>query len=189
MDGEAWWAAVHGVVQSRIRLKWLSSSRWSNSCLGTQQPWYFPPVGNPMEPLGTLKARTNTKNYPLVTWSTPWSIAFMLQGVVSSSRAFPGVSGKEPICQCRRCRGWSFYPWVRMIPWRRKWQPTPVFLLEKSHGQEGVGWLQTMGSQRVRHNWATHTHIHKHINTHTHTHKHTHTHINPHTHRHTYIFL
>ena len=25
--------------------------------------------------------------------------------------------------------------WVRKIPWRRKWQPTPVFLPEKSHGQ------------------------------------------------------
>ena len=26
-------------------------------------------------------------------------------------------------------------PWLRKIPWRRKWQPTLVFLLEKSHGQ------------------------------------------------------
>ena len=26
MDGEAWWAAVHGVAQSRIQLKRLSSS-------------------------------------------------------------------------------------------------------------------------------------------------------------------
>ena len=29
-------------------------------------------------------------------------------------------------------------PWVRKIPWRRKWQPTPVFLPEKSHGQRNV---------------------------------------------------
>ena len=28
-----------------------------------------------------------------------------------------------------------FDPWVRKIPWRRKWQPTPVFLLGKFHGQ------------------------------------------------------
>ena len=26
-------------------------------------------------------------------------------------------------------------PWLREIPWRRKWQPTPVFLPGKSHGQ------------------------------------------------------
>ena len=25
-------------------------------------------------------------------------------------------------------------PWVGKIPWRRKWQPTPVFLLGESHG-------------------------------------------------------
>ena len=29
-------------------------------------------------------------------------------------------------------------PWVRMIPWRRKWQPTPVFLPEKSLGQRSL---------------------------------------------------
>ena len=34
-------------------------------------------------------------------------------------------SGKESTCQCRRHR---FDPWVGKIPWRRKWQPTPVFL-------------------------------------------------------------
>ena len=35
-----------------------------------------------------------------------------------------------------------FNPWVRKIPWRRKWQLTPVFLPRKSHGQrslEGYG--------------------------------------------------
>ena len=29
-------------------------------------------------------------------------------------------------------------PWVRKIPWRRKWQPTPVFLPGKSHGQRSL---------------------------------------------------
>ena len=41
-------------------------------------------------------------------------------------------SGKEPACQCRRCR---FNPWVRKPPWRRKRQPTPVFLPGESHGR------------------------------------------------------
>ena len=45
------------------------------------------------------------------------------------------LSGKEPNCQCRRCR---FDPWVRKIPWRRKWQHTPVFLPGKSHGQRSL---------------------------------------------------
>ena len=33
-----------------------------------------------------------------------------------------------------QCRKPGFYPWVGKIPWRRKWQPTPVFLPGESHG-------------------------------------------------------
>ena len=48
---------------------------------------------------------------------------------------FPGGgSGKEPACQCRRHERHGFNPWVGKIPWRREWQPTPVFLLGESHG-------------------------------------------------------
>ena len=32
----------------------------------------------------------------------------------------------------------GFDPWVGKIPWRRKWLPTPVFLLGKSHGQRSL---------------------------------------------------
>ena len=32
----------------------------------------------------------------------------------------------------------GFHPWVRMMPWRRAWQPTPVFLPGKSHGQRSL---------------------------------------------------
>ena len=39
---------------------------------------------------------------------------------------------KGSACQCRRHRIDS---WIRKILWRRKWQPTPVFLYGKSHGQ------------------------------------------------------
>ena len=42
------------------------------------------------------------------------------------------LSGKESACQCKRP---GFDPWVRKIFWRRKWQPTPVSLPGKSHGQ------------------------------------------------------
>ena len=46
-----------------------------------------------------------------------------------------GASDKEPTCQCRRRKRYGFDPWVRKIPWRRTWQPTPVFLPGESHGQ------------------------------------------------------
>ena len=48
-------------------------------------------------------------------------------------------------------------PWVRKNPWRREWLPTPVFLPGESHGQVKPGSLQSMGFQRVGHNWATNT--------------------------------
>ena len=49
---------------------------------------------------------------------------------------FSGVSeSKESVCQCRRAR---FDPWVRKIPWRRKWLPTPVLLPGKSRGQRSL---------------------------------------------------
>ena len=41
------------------------------------------------------------------------------------------------------------------ICWRRAWQPTPVFLPGESPETEEPGWLESMGSQRVRHNWVT----------------------------------
>ena len=45
---------------------------------------------------------------------------------------------EEPTCQCRRHKRHRFDPWVRKIPWRRAWLPTPVFLLEESHGQRSL---------------------------------------------------
>ena len=44
---------------------------------------------------------------------------------------------------------------VRKIPWRRKWQPTPIFLPEKSHGQRSLAGYSTWGCKRVGHDLAT----------------------------------
>ena len=65
-------------------------------------------------------------------------------------------SGKEPTSQCRRYRRHGFNPWVRKIPWNRKWQPTPVFLPGKSHGQGSLAGYSPE-QQTVGHDWA-HTH-------------------------------
>ena len=48
------------------------------------------------------------------------------------------ASGKEPTCQSRRYKRCVFNLWVRRTPWRRAWQPTPVFLPEESHGQRSL---------------------------------------------------
>ena len=38
------------------------------------------------------------------------------------------LSGKETVCQCKKCRRHGFSPWVEKIPWSWKWQPTPGFM-------------------------------------------------------------
>ena len=53
---------------------------------------------------------------------------------------------KNPPAMHRR----GFYPWVGKIPWRRKWQPTPVFLPGESHGQRSLEGT-VLGWQRAGH--------------------------------------
>ena len=50
------------------------------------------------------------------------------------------------------CGRSGFDPWVGKIPWRRAWQPNPIFFPGQSPWTEEPGRLQSMGSQRVRHN-------------------------------------
>ena len=62
------------------------------------------------------------------------------------------LTGKQSTCQCRRHGRCGFDPGVGKIPWRRKWQPTAVFLLGKLHASpclEEPGGLQFMRLQRV----------------------------------------
>ena len=61
------------------------------------------------------------------------------------------LSGKESSRQCRRL---GFDPWVGKIPWRRKWQSTPVFLPEKSHGRRSLVGHSPWPDKGVRHDWV-----------------------------------
>ena len=45
-----------------------------------------------------------------------------------------------------------FDPWIRKIPWSRKWQPTPIFLPGESHGQRSLLGYSPWGHRRVGHN-------------------------------------
>ena len=62
-----------------------------------------------------------------------------------ANRGFPdGVNGKttatakNPSCQDRRHKRCRLNPWVLKIPWRRAWQPSPVFLPGESPGQRSL---------------------------------------------------
>jgi len=59
---------------------------------------------------------------------------------------FPGgASGKELACQCRRHKRYRFDPWVRKIPWKKAWQPTPVFFPGESHRQRSQAGYSPQG--------------------------------------------
>ena len=67
-------------------------------------------------------------SYPLYHQGSPMFI------LTSSSFG----SGKESAHQCKSWKRLGFHPWVGKIPWKRKWQPTPVFLPGKPHGQRSL---------------------------------------------------
>ena len=71
--------------------------------------------------------------------------------VVNTMDSPGGGSGREPTCQFKRKKRHGFSPWVRKIPWRRAWQPTPVYWPGESHGQRSLGWAIV---HRVTQSWT-----------------------------------
>ena len=99
--------------------------------------WGFPTEGWMTDVMENEQRRTWGLKLDLTHWTQTielfWDFPFnSLMDVLG----FPcGASGKEPICQYKSCKRCRFDPWVRKIPWRRGWQPTPVFLPGESHGE------------------------------------------------------
>ena len=73
--------------------------------------------------------------------------------------AYPASLVAQSVKNLRAVQETGFDPWVGKIPWRRKWQPTPVSLPGKISWTEEPGGLKSMGLQRVRHDWATNTYL------------------------------
>ena len=79
-------------------------------------------------------------------WSTGMILTLVVRGPGFKSRTSPlpfgfffrWLGGKESACQCRRHRRHGFSPWAGKIPWNRKWEPTPTFLLGQSPGQRSL---------------------------------------------------
>ena len=72
---------------------------------------------------GVTKSRTRLRDWTELNWMS-------LRFIHPVARLPWCLNGKEFACQSRRCR---FDPWVEKSPWRRKRQPTPVFLPGESH--------------------------------------------------------
>ena len=86
--------------------------------------------------INVMNKETILKQIFLKTTYSLRPFVWSLKMVILSNGLFPWrLSGKEFTCQYGRHR---FDPWVRNIPWRRKWQPTAVFLSGKPHGQRSL---------------------------------------------------
>jgi len=87
---------------------------------------------------GVAKSSTRLSNWTVLNWTITTGFLRCL-------------SSKESTYQCR----YVFDLWVRKIPWKRKWQPTPIFFQGKPHGQRClvayIPWIH----KRMEHNLAT----------------------------------
>ena len=71
-------------------------------------------------------------------------------------------SGIESVCQWRRDARDGFNPWVGKIPWKRKWQSTPVLLSGIFHGQRSLVAFSPWGHKKS--DVTDHTHTHTQVN-------------------------
>ena len=117
--------SIHGIFQARV-LEWGSiafSFLSSSAHKASASPRHLPEMQ-------ILRSHT-TSTGPKTGEVGPRNSCFY-----KPSGGFPDSSvRRESACQCRRP---GFDPWVRKIPWRRKWQPTPVFLPGEFHGQRSL---------------------------------------------------
>ena len=95
-----------------------------SSTLAWRIPWTEEPGG--LQSTGSQRVRH--------IWATSISLSFSL--------------GVQTII-CLQCRRPEFNPWAQKIPWRREWQPTPVFLLGEFHGQRILAGFSPWGCKET----------------------------------------
>ena len=139
IDKEDWCAAVHKAAKSRT---WLDRLNWTElklillvliliatlnlcyilSVAFFHTAWWF---------ILICKIRQNTLGRLIKTHTLIYlNIKVLVEGI----RLPKWLNGKESACQSRSHRRHGFGTSAGKIPWRRKWQPTPVFLPGESHG-------------------------------------------------------
>ena len=95
--------------------------------------WRIPGMGEPggLPSLGSHRVGQDRSDLAAAALILNIQVSFIkLQKAVAR-----WLSGKKSTYQCRK---YGLDPWVGKIPWKRKCQPTPVFLLGKSHGQRSL---------------------------------------------------
>ena len=107
--------------------------------------YFYPPhpLNDGAHPSFTTEARVPCGPYEHISELHGTPMLAILQDIWSLGN--PGASGKDHACQCRRHKRHRFNPWVGKIPWRRAWQPTPVFSPGESHGQRSLAGYSSWG--------------------------------------------
>ena len=107
---------------------------------------FFPPSLSPSLPSFLLSITLSPTHPPIYSSiQPPICLLFLIATTVMITACVYGglglprwLIGKESACQCRNHRRPKFDPWVRKIPCRRKWQPTPGFLPGESQRQRSL---------------------------------------------------
>ena len=100
-----------------------------------------------------IAKRWKQPKYPSMDeWATMWmNVASPYNGINLNDMGFPGgINGIESTCQSTRHKRCRFDHWVQKIPWRKKWQPTPVFLPGKFHSQRTLAGYTVHGVEKNR---------------------------------------
>ena len=109
-------------------------------------PQNHPPKPRPEACPGVFRRPASAPALSPTHWKTAYPPAGAILGAARWSWDFSGSAcGEEPACQCRRHMRCMFDPWVGKIPWRRKWQPTSLFLPGESHGQRSLAGYSPWG--------------------------------------------
>ena len=144
-------SSVHGILQARILERVaISSSRGSSQPRDQTCISHISCIAGRFFPIWVKRVKQLQKRF-----SWPWAPSMFkcLNALLYSSAGFPGIwcsvlgvplfKGTPPTkCPCwhsvknlLQSRRHGFHPWVQKIPWKRKQQPTSVFLPGKFHGQ------------------------------------------------------
>ena len=151
----------NGMIYWRLCLILEKAMAPHSSTLAWKIPWMEEP--GRLQSMGSLRVRqdwaTSLSLFTFMHWRRKWQPTPVF---------LPGESQGRGSLVSRRLWGhrvghdWSDLATAAaaMIPWRREWLPHSSILAWRIPWTDEPGGLQCMGSQRIRHDWATNTFLH-----------------------------